>query len=582
MLETRGLRVVGDRVLVDGVDLAVASGETVGLVGESGSGKSLTARALVGLLPRGLRAEGSVEVGGAQIVGASERLLRGVRGRRISLLMQDPFTMLNPLRTAGAHIAETLPGRTSRQEIARRLAEVGIDDPAVAGRHPFQLSGGMRQRVALAAALAGDPDLLVADEPTTALDATTQHEILALLRRVQEARGMGVLLITHDLRVAFAVCDRVAVMYAGRVVEQGPGAELAAAPAHPYTSGLLGALPSVERAMERLVGIPGAVPQADEVAGVCAFATRCDRVAAACTEARPPLRPIGRDRLTACVHDTAGTARPPLPETVLPAATPTVLSTVPPAGPAGGEPLLRVEGLRKRYGAHTALGGVSLHVNPGETVGLVGESGSGKTTLARSVLGLLTPDGGRIRLAGLDVTDRAALEPRERARVHRLVQCVFQDPSTSLNPAMTVGAALAEASARAAPGDRIGVAELLELVGLPAAYAARRPKALSGGERQRVAIARALAVRPALLICDEPVASLDVSVQAHVLELLRGIGRDLGTGMLFITHDLAVVRQVAARTVVLLKGAVVEEGTTSTVLDAPAHDYTRRLVSAVR
>ncbi|MER6509052.1 ABC transporter ATP-binding protein [Nonomuraea sp. NPDC001636] len=569
MLETRGLRVVGDRVLVDGVDLTVAAGETVGLVGESGSGKSLTARALVGLLPRGLRAEGSVEVGGAQLVGASERLLRGVRGRRISLLMQDPFAMLNPLCAAGAHIAETLRGRTSRQEIARRLAEVGIDDPAVAGRYPFQLSGGMRQRVALAAALAGDPELLVADEPTTALDATTQHEILALLRRVQEARGMGVLLITHDLRVAFAVCDRVAVMYAGRVVEQGPGPELAATPAHPYTAGLLAALPSAERTLERLVGIPGAVPRADAVADVCAFATRCDRAADACTAARPPLRPIGPDRLTACVHDTAGAARPALRE------------AAPPAAPAAGDPLLHIEDLRKRYGAHTALGGVSLHVNPGETVGLVGESGSGKTTLARSVLGLITPDGGRIRLAGLDVTDRAALDPRERARVHRLVQCVFQDPSTSLNPAMTVGATLAEAIARAAPADRIGVGELLELAGLPAAYAARRPKALSGGERQRVAIARALAVRPALLICDEPVASLDVSVQAHVLELLRGIGRELGTGMLFITHDLAVVRQVAARTVVLLKGAVVEEGTTAAVLDAPAHDYTRRLVAAV-
>ncbi|MEV3984321.1 ABC transporter ATP-binding protein [Nonomuraea sp. NPDC049758] len=569
MLETRGLRVVGDRVLVDGVDLTVAAGETVGLVGESGSGKSLTARALVGLLPRGLRAEGSVEVGGAQLVGASERLLRGVRGRRISLLMQDPFAMLNPLCTAGAHIAETLRGRTSRQEIARRLAEVGIDDPAVAGRYPFQLSGGMRQRVALAAALAGDPELLVADEPTTALDATTQHEILALLRRVQEARGMGVLLITHDLRVAFAVCDRVAVMYAGRVVEQGPGPELAAEPAHPYTAGLLAALPSAERTLERLVGIPGAVPRAGAVTGVCAFATRCDRAADACTAARPPLRPIGPDRLSACVHDTAGAARVELRE------------AAPPAAPAAGEPLLHIEDLRKRYGAHTALGGVSLHVNPGETVGLVGESGSGKTTLARSVLGLITPDGGRIRLAGLDVTDRAALDPRERARVHRLVQCVFQDPSTSLNPAMTVGATLAEAIARAAPADRIGVGELLELAGLPAAYAARRPKALSGGERQRVAIARALAVRPALLICDEPVASLDVSVQAHVLELLRGIGRELGTGMLFITHDLAVVRQVAARTVVLLKGAVVEEGTTSAVLDAPGHDYTRRLVAAV-
>ncbi|MEU6998202.1 ABC transporter ATP-binding protein [Nonomuraea sp. NPDC046570] len=570
MLDVQGLKVTGTRTIVDGVDLSVAEGETVGLVGESGSGKSLTARAVVGLLPKGLRAEGSIRLGGAELVGARERVLRTVRGRRMALLMQDPFAMLNPLRTAGAHIAESLRGRAGRDEVVRRLAEVGIEDPSVAGRYPFQLSGGMRQRVAMAAALAGDPELIIADEPTTALDATTQHEILALLGRIQEARGMGVLLITHDLRVAFATCDRVAVMYAGRVVEQGPGRELAETPAHPYTIGLLAALPSVEHTLERLVGIPGNVPGADTVAEECAFAARCDHATPSCTTARPPLRLIGPGRLTACVHDTT-----PAPPSAASSSRPPRATSEPSA------PLLRIDDLGKRYGKHTALGGVSLQVAAGETVGLVGESGSGKTTLARSVLGLVTPDSGRIELGGLDITARARMDPRERAKVHRLVQCVFQDPSTSLNPAMTVGATLAEAIARADPGDRTPVGELLELVGLPAGYATRRPKALSGGQRQRVAIARALAVRPALLICDEPVASLDVSVQAHVLELLRRIGRDLGTGMLFITHDLAVVRQIADRTVVLFKGEIVEHGDTAAVLDAPAHDYTRRLVAAV-
>ncbi|WP_066949303.1 dipeptide ABC transporter ATP-binding protein [Microtetraspora fusca] len=570
LLEINGLTIAGPAgTIVDGVGLTVAAGEMAGLVGESGSGKSLTARAAIGLLPKGLRASGSIRVGGVEIVGtAGERVLRGLRGRRVSLLMQDPFSMLNPLRTAGAHIAETMPGRATREEVARRLAEVGIDDPSVAGRYPFQLSGGMRQRVALAAALAGDPELLIADEPTTALDATTQHEILALLARVQADRGMGVLLITHDLRVAFAICDRVSVMYAGRVLEQGPGTSLAQAPAHPYTAGLLRALPSVEYTLEHLTGIPGSVPPAAQVASECAFAARCDHATTRCRASRPPLREIGDGRLTACVHDT-------LPRlTARDVATGTL-----PTG--SGEPLLVVDDLVKRYGTHTALGGVSLQVAAGETVGLVGESGSGKTTLARSVLGLVTPDQGRIELDGLDITRRRALTRQERARVHRLVQCVFQDPSTSLNPAMTVGATLAEAATRAEPADRLAPGDLLELVGLPPGYATRRPKGLSGGQRQRVAIARALAVRPSLLICDEPVASLDVSVQAHVLELLRGLGRELGTAMLFITHDLAVVRQIAVRTVVLFKGRVVEQGDTATVLDAPAHDYTRRLVAAI-
>ncbi|WP_066943383.1 dipeptide ABC transporter ATP-binding protein [Microtetraspora fusca] len=569
LLDVGGLTVTGRHLIVDGVDLSVSRGETVGLVGESGSGKSLTARAVAGLLPKGLTATGSVALSGRELLGARERVLRSVRGSRVALLMQDPFAMLNPLRTAGAHIAESLPRlprAARRAEVLRRLAEVGIADPSVATRHPFQLSGGMRQRVALAAALARDPELLIADEPTTALDATTQHEILMLLRGVQRTRGMGVLLITHDLRVAFELCDRVSVMYAGRIVESGPGSGVAGAPAHPYTAGLLAALPSVTATLPRLEAVPGSVPHAEDVTDVCAFAARCGQAEPDCGRARPPLREVSPGRRTACLYDVR-----PRPRTAPPA-------LAPDAAPAGGT-LLRVEELRKEYGGHVALGGVSLDVGAGESVGVVGESGSGKTTLARCVLGLATPDGGRIELAGLDVTPGARAARREGA--HRLVQCVFQDPSTSLNPALTVGATLAEAAAQGRAEGRPSVAELLDLVGLPAAYADRRPRALSGGERQRVAIARALAVRPALLICDEPTASLDVSVQAHVLELLRTIRRELGTALLFITHDLAVVRQISDRTVVLFRGAVVESGETSRVLDAPVHDYTRRLLASV-
>ncbi|MFI6920459.1 dipeptide ABC transporter ATP-binding protein [Nonomuraea spiralis] len=540
----------GSRLIVDGVDLRVRAGETFGLVGESGSGKSLTARAVVGLLPHGVTATGSITVGGTQLIGAGEGVLRGLRGSRVGLLMQDPFAMLNPLRTAGQHIAESLPG-ARRGEVADRLAEVGIDDPSVLKRYPFQLSGGMRQRVALAAALARDPELLIADEPTTALDATIQDEIMRLLARIQRERGMSVLLITHDLRVAFALCDRIAVMYAGRIVERGPARAMADDPGHPYTAGLLRALPSIERTVDRLTGIPGSVPAASEVQESCAFVSRCDQARDECAGARPPLREAGADRQTACLfpverqqHRTEDAGR-----------TPTF-----------GPPLLRVAGLRKDYRQVRAVREVSFEVAEGESVGVVGESGSGKTTVARCVLGLVTPSSGRIDLGA---------GPR-----HRLVQCVFQDPYTSLNPARSIGATLAEAARQGAPEGRMTPQELLELVGLPPAYARRKPAGLSGGERQRVAIARALAVRPALLVCDEPVASLDVSVQAHILELLRRVNRELGTSMLFITHDLAVVRQVTDRLVVMLKGQVVESGLTGRVLDAPEHPYTRRLVSS--
>ena len=570
-----------ERVLVRDLSLRLDLGESIGLVGESGSGKSLTAKALVSLLPANLSASGRVVFDGTMIDPSQSTAAH--RGSSIALLMQDPFTMLNPMMTAGAHIAETLVARgASRRElaseVARRLAEVGIDDPRVAHRYPFELSGGMSQRVALAATLANDPKLLVADEPTTALDATTQHEVLELLRRIQRARGMGLVLITHDLRLAFAVCDRVMVMYAGSIAEVAPSDALRMAPKHPYTVGLLASVPSVEHYQSELIGITGSVPATDTVLDRCAFADRCEHRAAECLDGAPPLVEVSLGRWTACrrAGDLEAAAavqgdRPVRPEAA-----------------AGGTSALRVTDLRKHYrgrgGDHVALQGVSFELGAGEALGVVGESGSGKTTIARCILGLTAPSAGRIELGGVDVSDRSRLAARERRAATQRLQCVFQDPYSTLNPMHTVGYTLAEAlrhRARPVADPVHEVARLLERVGLEPVLAGRRPVALSGGQRQRVAIARALAVEPDVLVCDEPVAALDVSVQAQVLELLRTLHREQGTSLLFITHDLGVVRQVTDRVLVLFKGAVVEQGSTDSVLDDPQHEYTRRLVASM-
>jgi peptide/nickel transport system ATP-binding protein len=580
------------RTLVRDVSFRIAPGETLGLVGESGSGKSMTARAIVGLLPEDVRASGSVRFDGVEIVGARERALRRLRGSRISLLLQDPFTMLNPLQTAFQTVAESLPRairrdrRALRAEVERRLLEVGVDPAGAGRRYPFQLSGGIRQRVALAAALGRDPELLIADEPTTALDVTTQQEVLDLLRDLQRRRGMGLLLITHDLAIAFDVSDRVLVLYAGSVMEYGPSVSLVEQPAHPYTVRLSMANPPASHFVERLSAIPGKVPEADSVVNQCAFSDRCDWAAAICLTSHPRPRPVADDHYSACLRIDEIRAELSRKDAEV-ATQQRPRRTNPETGP-----ILAVEGLRKSYLTVSLVGRartteavreVSFHIEPHEAVGLVGESGSGKTSIARCVLGLTTPNAGHIRLAGIDISNYHRLGRGDLSRVRRHVQIVFQDPYASLNPRLSIGAALAEAVRARGDGAEpdVEVPQLLDLVGLPDHYATRRPKALSGGERQRIAIARAIAVQPELLVCDEPVASLDVSVQAQVLELLREIRRTRKMSVLFITHDLAVVRQMTERVIVLYNGEIVEEGATDAVLDNPTHPYTQRLLNSV-
>ncbi|MEU6841984.1 ABC transporter ATP-binding protein [Streptomyces sp. NPDC046716] len=609
LLDVRGLRVIatGDAVtLLDGVDLRVGPGESVAVVGESGSGKSLTTRAVVGLLPEGTAvAGGSVRLGGDEVLNLPERARHALRGRRVTLLMQDPFTMLHPQLTCGRQIADGLrpdlpalaaaTGRRARNaarraEVAARLAEVGLG-PETADRYPHELSGGMRQRVAAAAALAGDPELLIADEPTTALDAANQQAVLDLLRGLQRDRGMGLVLITHDLRVAFSSCDRVYVLYAGAVLEQGRSAELGANPRHPYTRGLLLAEPSVRRRYERLPVIPGSVPAPDGRGPGCPFADRCAHAAPVCRTTPARLRPEEPGvRQSACVRaaelgDGPGTPRPP--------------ATAAPDRPTGPRaedtPALRLEGVHRVFGSgpqrHTAVRDVSLTVARGRVTALVGESGSGKTTLARIAVGLETFSAGSVEVGGVPLTAGRRPAGAERAALAARTQIVFQDPYSSLNPLRTVGATLREALSAAGRLDATGrrarsaqaaalVAELLTQVGLPGHYAGRRPGVLSGGERQRVAVARALAVRPELLICDEAVAALDVSVQAQLLNLLADLRRTEGFAVLFITHDLGVVRQIADDVAVMYRGELVERGPAAEVLDRPRHDWTRRMLAA--
>lgn len=575
------------RTILTGINLEVYRGETVGIVGESGSGKSILAKSVMRLLPAGVEvSRGTVTYKGVDLGGLPEREMRHYRGAGLALMFQDPFTMLNPLLRCGAQITEGLragPGRLLRREAWReavnRLAELGITDPDVAHRYPFQLSGGMRQRVALAAALARDPELLIADEPSTALDVTTQAEILSLLRTIQRTRRMSVVLITHDLRVAFTICERVYVLYAGAVLEVGSSAELDAEPFHPYTLGLLQSEPPVDRRLNVLRVINGNVPSPDEVLGRCRFSPRCRWVASECVSAEPALATFDT-RQSACVRLEVirGDLRR---ERSLIEERAEALAAQPRDAIASISEVTKVFPGRRKRQVH-AVNRVSIAIGRGESVGLVGESGSGKTTIARCLVGLEKPTQGTITVGGYTVFSQSS--PSIDPRVRRVVQMIFQDPYSSLDPRQTVGDALAECLrlyGMRGPNLNQRVADLLTKVGLPIDYERRLPATLSGGERQRVAIARALTSEPKVLVCDEPLSALDVSVQAQILTLFRQLRTDLGLSYLFITHDLAVVRQIVERIYVLYRGIVVEEGPVDQVLDAPRHEYTKRLIASV-
>jgi peptide/nickel transport system ATP-binding protein len=580
VLRVDALRVeldAGDPIVED-VSLELRPGEVLGLVGESGSGKTTTALALLGFARRGTRiGSGAVEVDGRALTGRDERIVRALRGREVSYVAQDPGVALNPSLRVEELIGDVLrahgaaPGGDGT--VVAALGSVHLPaDRAFARRYPHQLSGGQQQRVAIATALVCEPKVVVLDEPTTGLDVVTQARILEEIDRLRRERGVAVVYVSHDLAVVASIADRIAVMYAGRIVEEGPTASLLSRPRHPYTRGLLASVPDLghPRAIQSIPGV--AVGVGERPAG-CAFAPRClQRSDDRALEEMPPLADLRGGHRVRC-FEWARTPPLVVPELAAPPAV------------ERDAPMLVVEELRAEHGGRfdtvVAARDVSFAVAVGECLALVGESGSGKTTIARCVVGLHPLAAGRVLLDGVPLAPRAARRPRE---ARRRIQIVFQNPNDSLNPRHGVGDAVArpaqilrDLSARDA---RAEVARLLERVRLPARLADRYPGELSGGERQRVAIARALAAEPDLIVCDEITSALDVSVQAAVLELLAELRAELRLALLFITHDLGVVASVADRVLVLENGVVCDDGPVSTLLREPEHEYTRRLVAA--
>ncbi|MFJ6214226.1 dipeptide ABC transporter ATP-binding protein [Streptomyces sp. NPDC092296] len=605
VLDVRGLGVAftgaGRTVrAVQDVTFSLAPGETLGIVGESGSGKSTTALALMGMLPPpGRITAGSVRLAGTDLAAADPETLRAARGNRIGMVFQDPLTALNPVLSIQQHLDEAMRahGRGDRRSRRARAVElldlVGIPDPARRlTDHPHQFSGGMRQRVMIALALANEPAVLLADEPTTALDATVQDQILRLLDTLNRETGTALVLITHNMGVVARSCRRVLVMYGGRIVEDGPTADVLDAPRHPYTAGLLAAVPRLDTPSgTRLRSIPGSPPDLALPLAGCAFAARCPLVEDRCRTDAPPVAAGADGHRTAC---WATGSRPVAAVAVpVPVPVPVRQGVAAPGGASAAaappDVLLEVRDLRKTFPGSgrlgrrtpvTALDGVSLTLHAGETLGIVGESGSGKSTLARTLVQVHPATSGSVLFRGRELGGGE----RSLRELRREVQLVFQDPYASLNPRLTVGEIIAEPLIAHRLGDRAErarrVAALLEQVGLDPDVTDRRPRVFSGGQRQRIGIARALAPEPSVLICDEPVSALDVSVQAQVVNLLMDLQRDLGLALLFIAHDLAVVRQVSHRIAVMHRGRVVETGDADRICSAPQDPYTKALLAA--
>jgi peptide/nickel transport system ATP-binding protein len=597
ILSVRGLKVAfGDlgRVLpaVRGIDLDVWPGEVLGIVGESGSGKSVASLAIAGLLPPAAKVEGSIRLNGREMVGADPAMVREVCGRDVGVIFQDPTTTLNPVMAVGRQIVEgevargRLPKSAATAKAVELLREVEIADPeGRAGQYPHQFSGGMRQRAVIAMAMAGRPKLIIADEPTTALDVTVQAQVLGLLARRQRETGAAVIMITHDLGVVAQIADRVAVMYAGRIVETGSVAGIFANPRHPYTAALLKSAPRLEMDGNRLDPIPGQPPAPASLPPGCPFAPRCAvaRARAICTAEEPALAPLAEGGHASACHFAAEVGLE-----IRSHAAPAPLRRTAP-----DRPLLEVDDLqvhfpirskilRRTVGHVRAVDGVSFVVRPGETLGLVGESGCGKTTTGRAIMGLIPATGGAIRFDGTPIRgiSRLAMRP-----VRREMQYVFQDPFASLNPIKPVGEIVAEPLRIHGLFDEMGgrgwIDRLFGMVGLSADMAGRLPREFSGGQKQRIGIARALALKPRLLILDEPVAALDVSIQAQIVNLLQDLQAELGLAYLFIAHDLSVVKQISDRVAVMYLGRIVEESDKRTLFRTPVHPYTQALLSAV-
>jgi peptide/nickel transport system ATP-binding protein len=600
LLEVRDLSVLlraGDRrvAAVSDASLVVRRGEVVGLVGESGAGKTMVARAVTALLPAGAETQGQVLLDGRDVLVMNGEELRRHRGAGAALCFQSPRRALSPVRRVGAQIDDRLAAHApegARQATALSLLEaVGIRDPERRlAAYPHELSGGMAQRVMIALALACHPQLLVADEPTTGLDVTLTRSILALLRAAADREGRGVLVISHDVAAIAEVCDRIAVMYGGLLVEEGPAAQVLAAPAHPYTRALIDAVPDISGAPTRAV--PGTMPQLGAPPASCPFVPRCPRAEPACSAARPPEVQVAEGRRALCLFageeapasaaaSGAASAMPPVPAAAAVSAAAAAVAAAP------ADPLLRITDLEVVYGSrfgkggHRALRGVSIEVARGETLGVVGESGCGKSTLARAALGLVRPKAGSIAFDGQDI---GRLGSGELRRLRTRMQMVFQDPVDTLDPRRTVEQTLTDSLRAAgvpAAEREARIAGILERVGLDPVLRGRRRAELSGGQAQRVGIARALVLDPDLVVFDEPTSALDVTIQAQILELIESLMQERSRAYVYVSHDLATVRATSDRVAVLYLGTVVESGPTERLFTRPLHPYTRALLSSV-